>query len=125
MQPDFKSVILKQFVASSPTFPLRITLDMNGESTGEIRFKATSGDILPSLANHHWNLVRSVTGDYVGYRLPERAPDRRADLRAHRGPGACAPLDVPPRPLCGPEGGRRARSRPRQAGRLARRLRGA
>lgn len=72
-----------------------------------------------------WNLVRSVTGDYVGYRLPERAPDRRADLRAHRGPGACAPLDVPPRPLCGPEGGRRARSRPRQAGRLARRLRGA
>ena len=44
--PDFKSVILKQLVASSPTFPLRTTLDMNGESIGEIRFKATSGDIL-------------------------------------------------------------------------------
>lgn len=43
--PDFKSVILRQFVASSPTFPLRTTLDMNGESIGEIRFKATSGDI--------------------------------------------------------------------------------
>ena len=52
--PDFKSVILKQFVASSPTFPLRTTLDMNGESIGEIRFKATSGDILTCLANHHW-----------------------------------------------------------------------
>lgn len=52
--PDFKSVILKQFVASSPTFPLRTTLDINGESIGEIRFKATSGDILTWLANHHW-----------------------------------------------------------------------
>lgn len=46
VQPDFKSVILKQFVASSPTFPFRTTLEMNGESIGEIRFKAISGDIL-------------------------------------------------------------------------------
>lgn len=52
--PDFKSVILKQFVASSPTFPFRTTLDMKGESIGDIRFKATSGDILTWLVNHHW-----------------------------------------------------------------------
>lgn len=50
----------------------------------------------PSLGT--WNLVCSITGDYVGYRLPERAPDRRTDLRAHRRPDACAPPDVRPAP---------------------------
>lgn len=44
--PDFKSVIRKQLVASSPTFPFLTTLEMKGESAGEILFKATSGDIL-------------------------------------------------------------------------------
>lgn len=34
----------------------------------------------------------------MGYRLPERTPDRRTNLRAHRGPDACASPDVPPRP---------------------------
>lgn len=57
----------------------------------------------PSLGT--WNLVRSVTGDYVGYRFPERAPDRRTDLRAHRGPDACAPPDVRPAPSAAREPG--------------------
>lgn len=47
--PDFKSVILKQFVASNPTFPFLTTLEIKGESDGEILFKATSGDILLSV----------------------------------------------------------------------------
>lgn len=67
--PDFKSVILKQFVASSPTFPLRTTLDINGDSIGEIRFKATSGDILTWLANHHWKkkerMVIRISKNYI------------------------------------------------------------
>lgn len=70
----------------------------------------------PSLGT--WNLVRSVTGDYVGYRFPERAPDRRTALRAHHGPlRARARMSAPPplrprRAACAPDAPSRA---PREA----------
>lgn len=61
----------------------------------------------PSLGT--WNLVRSVTGDYVGYRLPERAPDRRTDLRAHRRPMRARPrTSARPAPSAAQSGGVRA-----------------
>lgn len=51
-----------------------------------------------------------------------RAPDRRAELRAHRGPIACSSPDVRPAPSAAQPGGTRA---PGRAGLWERRPRGA
>lgn len=77
-------------------------------SAPPVRLRVQPPHTSPSLGT--WNLVRSVTGAYVGYRLPERAPDRRTALRAHRGPLRARPrmsAPPPPRPA-----GRRARRAP-------------
>lgn len=63
----------------------------------------------PSLGT--WNLVRSVTGDYVGYRLPERAPPtdapncaRTAGLLRARPRMSAPPLLRPSRAARAPRG---------------------